>query len=254
MNLKILGCFGSETPGKYLSSYLLDGRLLLDGGSATASLTLDEQAEIEAVIVTHSHLDHIKDLAFLADNIIGRIEKPLEVYGTEAALGGLRDHLLNNVIWPDFTQIPTPENPVFHYNFIEPEKEFEVLGYRILPVETNHTVLNTALFVTDRENTLLYTSDTGPTERVWEVAGRTESLTSVITEISFPNDMRELAEISGHLTPEMCKAELAKMKRNNLPVYIVHLKAGFVDKLKAQIEKMGLSNLRVLRQGETLEI
>ncbi len=254
MRIRILGCFGSETPGKYLSSYLVNDRLLLDAGAATAALTIEEQIGVDAVVITHSHLDHIKDLAFLADNVIERRDKPIEVYGTEAALSVIKNHLMNDQLWPDFSRIPTPDKPVLHYNFIGIEKDFEVLGLKIHTVETNHTVVNTGLFITEGESTFLYTSDTGPTERIWEVANNTPSLKGLITEISFPNNMQGLAEISGHLTPEMCKKELAKINNKDLPVYIVHLKAGFIDKLKTEIEELELPNLHVVRQGEVIEV
>jgi len=67
MELRILGCHGGETPKHKTSSFLLDGRVGLDAGAVTSMLTLEEQKKIDACLVSHAHLDHIKDLATLAE-------------------------------------------------------------------------------------------------------------------------------------------------------------------------------------------
>lgn len=41
---------------------LSDGVIALDAGGLTRSLTFDEQLAVEAVILSHRHFDHIRDL------------------------------------------------------------------------------------------------------------------------------------------------------------------------------------------------
>jgi len=71
--------------------------------------------------------------------------------------------------------------------------------------------------------TILITSDTGPTSRIWQKAREFENLKAIITEVSFPNRLREVAECSKHLTPEGLRWELEKMPPR-VPVYLYHLK------------------------------
>ena len=82
---------------------------------------------------------------------------------------------------------------------------------------------------------MLFTSDTGPTERIWSVANLAEDLAACITECSFPNRLQRVAEISLHLTPQGLVNELAKLTRQ-VPVYLYHLKPPYVDEIRRELE------------------
>ena len=74
MKIRVLGCFGSRIPGRFTSSLLIDDKFLLDAGTVSSALSQGEQLALEDIVLTHAHMDHIVDLAFLADNIFGRPE------------------------------------------------------------------------------------------------------------------------------------------------------------------------------------
>src|SRR5438105_1517363 len=107
MHLRMLGCHGGETPQHRTTCFLFDGRLAVDAGAITATLSLDEQLAIDHILVTHAHLDHVKDLATLADNIFGKRKRAVEIVGTKGTLDTLRKHFFNDRIWPDFTALPS---------------------------------------------------------------------------------------------------------------------------------------------------
>src|SRR5690349_10710401 len=111
MELRILGCHGGETPKHKTSSFLVDGKIALDAGAVTSMLTLEEQKRIDTVLVSHAHLDHIRDLATLADNRCQQGGPPLKIAATASTLRVLREHFFNDLIWPDFSKIPTPLGP-----------------------------------------------------------------------------------------------------------------------------------------------
>ena len=52
---------------------------MLDAGTITAALSIEAQSKITDIFISHTHLDHIKSVLFLADNIIGRIKKPVNI-------------------------------------------------------------------------------------------------------------------------------------------------------------------------------
>jgi len=118
MIFKVLGCFGSELPGYRCPGFLVNGRLLLEAGTATSVLTWHEQLEVSDVCVTHVHLDHVKDLAFLVDNRLGHAPRPLVVAGTAEVIDSLRRDLFNGRIWPDFSRIPSRRRPSVVYRVI----------------------------------------------------------------------------------------------------------------------------------------
>ncbi len=69
MEIRVLGCHGSQLPGYGLTGFLIDATTLLDAGAVTSVLTLEEQIRVDHILITHAHLDHIRELSSLADNI-----------------------------------------------------------------------------------------------------------------------------------------------------------------------------------------
>ena len=69
MEIRVLGCHGSQLPGYGLTGFLIDATTLLDAGAVTSVLTLEEQVRVDHILITHAHLDHIRELTSLADNL-----------------------------------------------------------------------------------------------------------------------------------------------------------------------------------------
>src|SRR5271170_4715365 len=99
MELRVIGCHGGETPRHRTSAFLIDERLAIDAGSLTSGMELDAQCALRAVLVSHAHLDHIRDLATIADNRLQNRAKPLVVAGTKATIAVLRKHFFNDLLW-----------------------------------------------------------------------------------------------------------------------------------------------------------
>ena len=105
MKVKVLGSSGAELPGYNSPAFLVDGKVLLDAGTIGAALSESKQWEVRDILITHSHLDHIKAIPFLADNIIiSQRKHSVTLYGTKETLKTLRNNLLNDKLWPDFTK------------------------------------------------------------------------------------------------------------------------------------------------------
>jgi ribonuclease BN (tRNA processing enzyme) len=104
----------------------------------------------------------------------------------------------------------------------------------VTAVEVNHIVPTTGLLLRQGRSSVIFTSDTGPTSRIWAVANATEDLAAVITEVSFPNRMQDVADVSLHLTPKTLSAELEKLKRD-VPVYLYHFKPPYIDELREEL-------------------
>src|SRR5512135_534990 len=128
MKVKILGCSGSETIGHMPPGFLVNDTVMLDAGTITAALTIEAQSRITDIFISHTHLDHIKAVLFLADNVIGTIKKPVNIRAIPKVIDAIRKHLMNNIIWPDFTKIPIVQNP-----------KSSVLAYKPMPLGTTVT-------------------------------------------------------------------------------------------------------------------
>ena len=175
MELKVLGCHGGETARHRSTSFLVDDRLALDAGATTAMLTLEEQMHLDAVVVSHAHLDHVRDLASLADNRCQGAARPLVVAGTAATIRALREHFFNNVLWPDFTNIPLVGGggATVELRVLEPEVPQEIAGYALQAVLVSHTVESAGIVVSRDGAALAFSGDTGPHYTGLEGPGRT---------------------------------------------------------------------------------
>ena len=257
MEIRILGCYGNQLPGHNTTSMVINKAIALDAGAITSSLTLEEQLMLDAVVLTHSHADHIKDIAFMGDNIIGRKKNPVEIIGEKRTLNSIRRHYFNNEIWPDFTRIPDEKKPVFSYREIPAEEMFGLNGLEFLPVQVPHPVFTFSYFIRDHKTTVLHVSDTGDTDKIWQFADLEPNLKAVFLEASFPNEMEGLAQASKHLTPESMAEQLKKMRKRDyeIDVYVYHLKPLYESKLREEIARIEVDgyNIRVLEQGEVIK-
>ena len=247
MKLRVLGCSGGEFPGHSPSGFLIDDVLLLDAGTVGSALEQEEQGDIRHILVTHSHLDHIRSIPLLADNIVvsGSPQK-VQVVATADVLAAISSHLMNGLIWPDFTKIPSPLEPVLSYREIRPEEPFRIGDYDVVACRVNHPVPAVGYRVTRNGTALLYTGDTGPTDRVWELAGE---LAALVVEVSFPSAMEEIAQMTGHLTPALLSKELAKLPCLPRRTLITHLKPQYQDAIAAELEALRIAGLELLQDG-----
>ncbi len=247
---RVLGCAGGENPRSHLPAFLVNDRILVDAGAVTARLPLGEQLMIDAILVTHTHLDHVKDLGFLADNVFGLRAQPITVCSIAPVLANLRAHLFNDILWPDFTRIPTAEGPTLQFQALPEGRPAVVGGCQVTPVRVHHVVDCVAFFIEMDGKTLLHVGDTGPTDAVWEQARHLADLRAVVIEATFPNRLQKLADVSGHLTPASLEAEIKKLGVN-VPLYAYHLKPQYAREIEDELR--GLRDLApvVLEAGKT---
>ncbi len=254
LKIKVLGCNGGSEKGKGLTSFLINDTILIDAGNVVNSLFLEEQKEINYILVTHTHLDHIKDIPLLADNLVEFENHKVNVFGLKEVVNSLKDNFFNNVIFPDFSMIPI-NDPILHYNTINLEESFYLNGVKITAIEINHTVPNVAYIVEDDNTAFAFISDTYKTDRIFEVINQNKKIKFVIIETSFPNEHSYLAEISKHLTPKLMLNEINKIKDNNIDIYIYHMKPKYTAKIIEEIDNLETNKkISFLRDGMILEI
>jgi ribonuclease BN (tRNA processing enzyme) len=252
MKLRVLGSAGAELPDFRPPAFLLDDQLLLDAGTIGSVLSEEEQWKIHTIFITHSHLDHIRSIPALADNIIIKnIPHSVSVRSISDVIAAMQDHLFNNTIWPDFTRIPSAENPVITFSTITPYVEYIVNEYSITAIPVHHTVPTVGYQVKAGGRTLVYTGDTGPTEEIWTYCSGADAL---IVEVSFPDSMQALAELTKHLTPSMLVKELAKIHILPKRILITHPKPQYFDQILKEVNGLAINGLELLRDGSVYEL
>jgi 3',5'-cyclic-nucleotide phosphodiesterase len=250
MKLRVLGCFGGNVPEHGMTSFLVNDTVCLDAGWVSGALSLKQQVKVKDVVISHSHLDHTCSLPFLIDNNFSAPGFTLRIYAIAEVIASMKNHLFNNHTWPDFTCLPNDLTPVLKLVEVPEERPFRVNGLAIRAVRVSHIVPTTGFLVEDKKGTLAYSSDTAPTERFWELVNATDNLKAVICETSFPNELQDLANVSGHLTPQTLHMELRKLERD-VPVYLYGCKPRHMALIHRQVRALKRRRLTFLKQGET---
>jgi ribonuclease BN (tRNA processing enzyme) len=257
MEIRVLGCHGSQLPGYGLTGFLIDGKTLLDAGAVTSVLSLEEQFRIERVLITHAHLDHIRELASLVDNIcLLKRDDPLTVIGTPQVIEALRSHIFNGTIWPDFAAIPCPDKPIIRFVTIGVNERVRCGDLDVTAVAVHHSV-ETVAYVVEVEQSgegkaAVFIGDTGPTEEIWQVAARVGSVRAIFVETSLPGKMAEVAELTGHLTPVGLARELEKLGPSEAQIYLYHMKIPYRDQIRREVAALGNPRIHVLRDGQVI--
>jgi ribonuclease BN (tRNA processing enzyme) len=253
VRIRVLGAHGGSTPRHRQTSFLVNGAVCVDAGALTEALTLEEQARVTTVLVTHSHMDHVASLPFLVENVFGHARAPLEVLAPEDVLVALRTHLFNDALWPDFSRIAGENGPSVTFRAVHAGVPFPADGLTATAVRVSHVVPAYGYVLSDGSSSVVFSGDTGPTEEIWAAARRLASLKALFVECSFPNDLQRIADVSSHLTPATLRAEMAKFP-TDIPVFLYHMKPPSLGRLSAEIAALDEPRLRILADGDELSL
>jgi ribonuclease BN (tRNA processing enzyme) len=238
MRLRVLGCSGSiGGQQNRTTSFLVDHDILIDAGTGVGDLSLAELTLIDHIFITHSHLDHVNSIAFFLDSVGALRPKPVTVYATGATIAILKKNLFNWDIWPDFTVIPTPEQPWLRYQEVDVGKVVALGSRKITVLPAVHTVPAVGYQLDSGKASLVFTGDTGPNDALWKVVNRIENLRYLIIETAFSDKDRELARLAQHLCPSMLAEELGKLTRP-AEIYITHLKPSEIELTMQEIDEI----------------
>jgi ribonuclease BN (tRNA processing enzyme) len=238
MQIRVLGCSGSIAAGCRTTAFLLDDDVLIDAGTGVGDLTLDELARIDDVLLSHSHLDHILGVPLLADSVMRRRvgRPPIRIHGLPATLAALRAHVFNGAIWPDFTRLPTAEQPILALQAFEIGDTLHFGTRQIEVLPALHTVPAVGFAVLGETRCWVFTGDTGPNPALWARL-RDMHVGSLVIETAFRDDEHRLAHVSRHLHPAALGRELAHLAEG-ADVYITHIKPGELTAVMAEINAL----------------
>jgi phosphoribosyl 1,2-cyclic phosphodiesterase len=220
-------------------------------GSLSSSLSPEEQGRIGAVLLTHRHFDHIRDIPSLALMTLSD-PRQIELYSLKETLDGIHDHLLDGDVYPDFTKKLTDAPPKYKLHPVRPRHWFRALGYEVKPIPQPHPVPVVGYIVrSESGGCIAYTGDTGGELLPFF---QDEAAPEVLfVDVTFPSHLENLAKLTGHLTPKLLKEQLQQVlkARLKLPrIVAVHISVQNRDQVVMQVESVAAELGIDLRAGE----
>jgi ribonuclease BN (tRNA processing enzyme) len=233
---------------QYLASALLNDTIALDAGCLGLYGAPAQQARIRHILLTHSHLDHVATLPIFLENAYEGRAEGVHIHASQATLDCLHEHLFNGRIWPDLVALSQEKRPFLHLVPFESGKMFELNGLQITAYALDHVVPTHGFIIDDGASSIVFVTDTGPTNVIWQAANARPNLKAVFLEATFPDEFGWLADVSKHLTPATFAGELRKLQR---PVRVVamHVKARFQEQVAAQLRALKIPQLEMAQFG-----
>ena len=263
MKVRVLGCSGAIARDCRTTSFLIDSDVLVDAGTGVGDLTLEEMRGVRHVLLTHSHLDHVAALPLMVDAIASQLTEPVHIYALAGTLSALRSHVFNNVIWPDFSRIPTPQAPFISFHEIHVGQILTLNGKRIEVLPAVHTVPACGYTVAGHGGSWVFTGDTERNPAFWRRINQMD-VTALVIETAFSNREKDLARRSLHLSPHALAEELDCIdKGKKFPIFITHTKPAETELIMSEIQKFDQTqpfgpnvthDIRWLRAGQEFEL
>lgn len=267
MRVRVLGCSGAISQGCRTTSFLLDEDVLIDAGTGVGDLTLAEMGRVDHVLLTHSHLDHVAALPLMLDAVAAQRMaegcKPLQVHALPGTIDALRAHIFNNLIWPDFSTIPSADMPLMRFVPIAVGEVLQVGGKSVEVLPAVHTVPAVGFAAASASGHWVFSGDTGRNPAFWQRVNQIPVALLVI-ETAFSNREHELAQRSLHLAPGTLAQELAQIEPGQCyPIYITHTKPAETGLIMEEIRSFdespdhaqsGRHDIRWLSAGQTFDL
>jgi cAMP phosphodiesterase len=263
MKVRVLGCSGAIAKDCRTTSFLIDSDVLIDAGTGVGDLSLEEMRQINDVLLTHSHLDHIAALPLMLDSVASLRSAPLRVHALPETIASLRQHIFNNTIWPDFSTIPSAEAPFLTFHPIYTGQVVTIGQKQIEVLPAVHTVPAVGYAVSAGRGCWVFTGDTERNPAFWQRINQL-NIAMLVIETAFSNREKDLAQRSLHLSPMALANELDNIdKTKHYPIYITHTKPAETELIMEEVQRFDQTqptgndvshDIRWLRAGQEFEV
>jgi ribonuclease BN (tRNA processing enzyme) len=256
MKVRILGAHNTESSTTRYMTLLVDDVLALDAGGLTSTLSFAEQVQLKAVLLTHHHYDHLRDIPALAMNRYLR-SAPIDVYSHQAVFDALDAHFLNGSIYSQF-QKERDSQAILKYHLLQPGQENLIAGLKVQAWPMNHSQPALGYLITAPSGaSLFYTGDTGiGLEQVW----REIDPQVLFIELTAPNRWEQSMIEHKHLTSSLLERELQVyyQAKGRLPrIITVHMNPESEAEIAGELRGVAArlkADIQMAREGRLIYI
>ena len=215
MKIRVLGAHNLETSETRHTCFLVDEVLAIDAGSLMTGLSDHEKNSLQAILLTHRHFDHVRDLPSLGLQTMDN-GATIDLFGLPDTLDAVSSHLMDGLLYPNFTLRPTLDRPKYRLHAITPDHPFNVGDLEVLPLPVPHGAPAVGFVVRKGSGTAAFTGDTGG--GLLPFLSHTPPPQLLFVEVTFPNNGIDRAHASPPLTPSILQDELEAARQRNLPI------------------------------------
>ncbi len=254
MQIKILGWAGGIGANLRTTCFLIDDDVLIDAGTGLGDLPLNSMTGIRHIFLTHSHMDHVVGIPLLADSMYGVHDEPIIVHALEETIKAIKTHIFNWIIWPDFSELPTRDNPSIHFKAMKPGDKITIRSREFEMISVNHTVPGVGYCVSTRNRTVVFSGDTTTNDNLWDVLNGYHHIDMMFVESAFSNSEMEISKIAKHYCPSLLGEDIKKL-RHRPDIWLTHFKPGEEDLIYREcVEAMPDFNVKRLNGGEIFKL
>lgn len=248
MKIEILGCSGSVMRGYNTTSILINGDTLLDAGSVASAVPEETIQAIRNILITHTHMDHIKELPFVLDTLFAQGHGEVAIWGSAITIDTLGRHVFNGLVWPEIREYNV--NGGFISLHEVPEGGFSIGSLAVKSFPADHIPGSVHYLLSEGNGRVLFSGDTDSDARLFDlVRSLGDTLKAFFVEVSFPNRMEKIARISHHLTPGVLEKALKGRVSPSTRVVAYHIKPKYIDEIVAELPP----NVAYITGGEAFE-
>lgn len=242
IDVRFIGCNGGIGTGhglamRHTTCYGIGPQIVIDGGTGLGTLSLDELAAIDHVVLTHAHFDHVAGLPLMIDSVAAMRSSALTVWAMPEVIAILRAHLFNDKLWPDFSTIPSAEQPFLRFAAIG-DAPFDIAGHHFSKLPAAHGIPACGYRVERDGVAIAFSGDTADCAPFWDQLAGDAALAAVVVECSYPSRMKGMADLSMHLHTGVVAERLRALQSSHAGVtgIVIHRKPGMDEEIASELQ------------------
>ncbi|HEV3142929.1 MAG TPA: MBL fold metallo-hydrolase, partial [Gemmataceae bacterium] len=175
-----------------------------------------------------------------------------KIYSLPETWEAIHRHMFNDELYPDFIRISAEGRPIVEWQALVPGQPVTAAGLRCTPIPVRHPVPTVSYLIEDDQSAIAFVTDTGPSDAIWHECAKRPNLRAVFLECAFPTSLHWLADLAGHMCPELIPAELAKIA-GEIPFYMIHIKPHHRPEIIQELGELHSLNLKICEPGKTYQ-
>lgn len=241
---------GSASARQHLACLVINDKVAIDAGSLAMAATDEMRRELRDVVLTHAHLDHIAGLPLFVDDLFAALDTPIKVHALQDVIDVLERDVFNWSVFPRFSELKTRTGRAIEYRPVELGREFEIADLSFRLISADHKVPSAGVLVRDSSSSIAITGDTASLTGLKNIDVEAEDLRAILVECAFPDELKDIAKSSHHMTPSILSEELAAL-RLSCPVFVINIKPRYREQVVSQIAELAIDGLEVMAVGKT---